>query len=226
MERDGLRFEAVPLKLVDSPAAVDYVRQVFGLVLLGLLAAAVGARVGMSAAVLPIVASSPWIGLFAMIGLVIWAGRAAHGPQAKPVYYLFTFAMGLLAAPIFAMTLAKAGGVRLLGTAALLTAVNVALLAGYASVSKRSFSFLGGFLFTGLLSMIGLSLLNGLWLQIPPLATMIAGVSVLLFNGFILYDLSRILHSPERVPPTAAALALFLDVFNLFLAFLRLLDRR
>jgi FtsH-binding integral membrane protein len=46
-----------------------------------------------------------------------------------------------------------------------------------------------------------------------------------LFNGFILFDLSRIINSGRQIPPTAAALALFLDIFNLFMAFLRILDR-
>ena len=71
--RSAPRFEAVPLKLVDNPVAVDYVRRVLGLVLMGLLVAAIGARVGMSQAILPLVAGSPWIGLFAMLGLVFWA---------------------------------------------------------------------------------------------------------------------------------------------------------
>lgn len=224
--RNAPRFEAVPLRLVDNPVAVDYVRKVLGLVLVGLLVAALGARVGMSQAILPIVAGSPWIGLFAMLGLVFWASRAANGPNAVPVYYLFTFAMGLLMAPVFYFTLAKVGGAGTLGTAGLLTAVNVGALALYATVSKRDFSFLGGFLFVGLLSMIGLGLVNAFWLHSSPLGTMMSGVLVLLFNGFILYDLSRLLNSGASIPPTAAALALFLDVFNLFLAYLRLLDRR
>lgn len=226
MNGNGSRFQAVPLKLVDNPVAVDYVRRVLNLVLLGLLVAAIGARVGLSPMVLPIIASSPFLGFIGLMVLVYWANRVAAGPNALPVYYVFTFAMGLLVAPIFAYTLAKAGGVRLLGTAALLTAVNVGALALYATVSKRNFSFMGGFLFTGLISMILLSLVNGLWLHSPALSTMISGIMILVFNGLILYDLSRILHGGERIPPTMAALALFLDIFNLFLSYLRILDRR
>jgi modulator of FtsH protease len=77
----------------------------------------------------------------------------------------------------------------------------------------------------GLVTMIAAILLNAYWLHSPLLGLVIPGILVLLFNGFILYDLSRILHSAERIPPTAAALALFLDIFNLFLAYLRILDR-
>jgi modulator of FtsH protease len=220
------RTEALQLKLVDNPVAVDYVRSVFGLVLVGLVVAVLGARVGMSQALLPLVASSPWIGLFAMIGLVIWAQKAAHGPHAKLAYYVFTFGMGVLIAPLAYYYLNRAGGLQLMGTAALLTAVNVSLLALYATVSKRNFNFMGGFLLTGLISLILLQLINGFWLQSTMLGTMIAGLAVLIFNGFILYDLSRMIHSPDRLPPTAAALGLFLSIFNLFLAILRLLDRR
>jgi len=213
------------MSVSQNPAQVTYVRQVVTYLLLGLVVACAGGLFGMQPAVLSVVAGHPWISLFAMMGLVIWATKASTGPNAGPVYYLFTFAMGLLMSPIIAVTLMKGGGGQTLALAGTLTVVNTLALAAYAWSSKKDFSFLGGFLVTGLVTMIVASLLNAFWLHSPFMALAIPGMLVLIFNGFILYDLSRIIHYGQQIPPTAAALSLFLDIFNLFMAYLRILDR-
>ncbi len=215
----------ITMSLSNDPAQVLYIRQVFQYLMLGILTAAAGTQVGLMEPVLKIVATSPWLSLFAMIGLVIWAGKAANGPQAGLAYYVFTFFMGLILAPVIAVMLNKHGGITILVQAGVLTAVNVTALTAYAWTSKKDFSFLGGFLMTGLITIIIAGLLNAFWLQSSLMGLLIPIVTVVLFNGFILFDLSRIINSGRQIPPTAAALALFLDIFNLFMAFLRILDR-
>jgi modulator of FtsH protease len=214
------------VRVVDSPLQVAYLRQVLGFLLIGLVVAAAGTQVGMMPPVLRLVAGHPFIGLIAMIGLVMWATKAASGPRASTAYYVFTFAMGLLMAPVIFVTLSRYNGMQTLALAGAVTAANTLALSAYAWISKRDFSFLGGFLITGLVTMIVAQLLNAFWLHSPLLDMVVPGILVLLFNGFILYDLSRILQNPRVIPPTAAALMLFLDIFNLFLAWLRILDRR
>lgn len=225
MLQTNTRTGGIAQSVSNDPARVLYLRQVFQYLFLGLLTAAAGTQVGMMPPVLRIVASSPWLSLFAMIGLVIWASKAANGPRAGIAYYTFSFFMGLIIAPVIAVTLQKYNGLSMLFQAGLLTSVNVLALGAYAWTSKRDFSFLGGFLMTGLITIILASLLNAFWLQSSMMGLLIPIITVFLFNGFILYDLSRILNSAQRIPPTAAALALFLDIFNLFMAFLRILDR-
>jgi modulator of FtsH protease len=226
MERERFSWTAVPVRVVDSPLQVAYLRQVLGFLLIGLVVAAAGTQVGMMPPVLRLVAGHPFIGLIAMIGLVMWATKAASGPRASTAYYVFTFAMGLLMAPVIFVTLSRYNGMQTLALAGAVTAANTLALSAYAWISKRDFSFLGGFLITGLVTMIVAQLLNAFWLHSPLLDMVVPGILVLLFNGFILYDLSRILQNPRVIPPTAAALMLFLDIFNLFLAWLRILDRR
>lgn len=225
MQGSRFQLQAVPLTVSGNPAQVAYLRRVLSYLLLGLLTACAGGLFGLQPPVLELVAGHPWIGLFAMLGLVMWATKASTGPKAGPVYYLFTFAMGLLLAPTLAFTLMKGNGGQTLALAGALTVANSLALAAYAWTSKRDFSFLGGFLMTGLITMLVATLLNAFWLHSPFMALAIPGILVLLFNGFILYDLSRILHHGRQIPPTAAALMLFLDIFNLFLAYLRILDR-
>ena len=107
----------------------------------------------------------------------------------------------------------------------MLTGIDFLALVAYTWYSKKDFSFLGGFLITGLVTMFIAILINALFLQSSFMGLLIPIVIVVLFNGFLLYDLSRILHNPKGIPPTLAALSLFLDVFNIFLALVSILDR-
>ncbi len=144
----------------------------------------------------------------------------------RPIGYGFVFAFSFISGvtifpAIQAYTLI--GGSALIQTAFLLTAVIFGALTLYAYYSKRDFSFLRGFLMVGLLTVIGFSLVN---LFVPfgtGLGTIIAGAGVLLFSGFILYDVSQYRHglSEEYIP--MAVLNLYLDFINLFLFLLRLL---
>ena len=107
----------------------------------------------------------------------------------------------------------------------LLTAITFGGLTGYCFVTKRDFSFMGAALSTGLWVVIGASLL-GFFFHSTALSLAVASVAVILFAGYILYDTSRILRSGAVATGDAvsAALSLFLDVINLFLALLRILS--
>lgn len=205
-----------------TDARLAYTRKVFGLVLVGLLAAAAGAQVGMSPVLLPLIGSSPFISFLALLGMVFWAQKAAEGPRAVPVFYGFTLVAGAVIAPVIYVTTNQLGGPQILANALILTGVNVTGLAIYSYVSKKDFSFLGGFLFIGLLTLIGAQLLNMFFFQSSSLVMATSIVGALLFNGFLLYDLGRVMNSDHYIPPTQAALTLFLDIFNLFLFILRI----
>ena len=94
-------------------------------------------------------------------------------------------------------------------------------LASYATVSKKDFSFLGNFLFVGLILLILASLAN-MFFQVPAAALAISSVAVLIFSGFILFDVSRIVQGGET-NYIMATLALYLDIYNLFVNLLQLL---
>ncbi|MCA9785062.1 MAG: Bax inhibitor-1/YccA family protein [Calditrichaeota bacterium] len=201
----------------------SYIRKVFGLVLVGLLVAAAGAQVGMSPSILPLVAGSPFISFLLLIGMVIWAQKASNGPKAIPIFYGFTFVAGAVIAPVIYVTTHQLGGSQILANAMLLTGLNVVGLAAFSWFSKKDFSFLGGFLFIGLLTLIGAQLLNLFFFKSSSMVMATSIVGALLFNGFLLYDLSRVMNSSRQIPPTVAALTLFLDIFNLFLFILRIM---
>ena len=96
------------------------------------------------------------------------------------------------------------------------TAVTFVALTGYTFISRRDFSFLKGFVWTGLVAMIVLGLSNYFFFESPMLQMTLSGVGVLLFSAFILYDTSNILRDYPNNEYIAAALTLYLDVFLLF----------
>ncbi len=199
-------------------------RNTYMLLGLTMLPTVVGAVVGMSMnfsflAQHPIVAT---LGMLAvMFGLFMGIGANRNSAIGVVLLLVLTGFMGLMLGPILQMALHLKNGAQLVGLAAGGTGIIFMSLAGVATVSKKDFSFLGNFLFIGLILLVVASLAN-LFFQIPALALALSGVSVLLFSGYILYDVSRIVQGGET-NYVMATLALYLDIYNLFVNLLQLL---
>jgi FtsH-binding integral membrane protein len=82
---------------------------------------------------------------------------------------------------------------------------------------------MGASLTIGLFMVIGLMFVN-FFVQSTTLDLGLSIIGVIIFSGFILVDTSRILRRAHEIPPTLAALNLYLDFLNLFLMLLRLLS--
>lgn len=134
--------------------------------------------------------------------------------------FVFTGLEGLSLGPLLQHYLHLKHGAQIVATTAGLTGVLVLGLSSYVLVSRKSFNFLGGFLFVGLLGLLLVSLI-GMFFPIPGLQLALSFVSVLIFSGYILYDTSRILDGGER-NYIMATLQLYLDILNLFVNLLRL----
>lgn len=80
---------------------------------------------------------------------------------------------------------------------------------------------MGNFLLVGLILLIVASLAN-MFFQIPALSLAISGVAVLLFSGFILFDVNRIVRGGET-NYVMATLSLYINIYNLFVNLLQLL---
>lgn len=139
-----------------------------------------------------------------------------------PFVLVFTFISGItLFLPIAYYT-------STLGAATVLEAVGVAaaafLIAGaVASRTSYDFSFLGGFLFIGLIAILLMGLVSFFigFSTVTQLIYSVLGVAV--FIGYVLFDVNRIAHmgvSEEQIP--WVVLSLYLDLINLILFVLRL----
>ena len=91
----------------------------------------------------------------------------------------------------------------------------------FAMTTKRDFSSMGKFLFIALIIMIVAGISN-IFIQSSMMQLAIASVGALLFSAFILYDTQNIIKG-QYDSPIEAALALYLDFFNLFISLLQIL---
>jgi FtsH-binding integral membrane protein len=184
----------------------------------------IGAVIGMSMN-FSFMAQSPILGavvmLAVMFGLFWGISKNRDSGVGVALLLALTFFMGIMLGPILQVALHLKNGAQLVGLAAGGTGVIFLALASYATVSKKDFSFLGNFLFVGLILLIIASLAN-MFFQVPAASLAISSVAVLLFSGFILFDVSRILQGGET-NYIMATLALYLDIYNLFVNLLQLL---
>jgi len=153
----------------------------------------------------------------------LFAAIAANRNSSVGVVILLglTFLLGMLLGPILQHALHLSNGAQIVGLAAGGTGIILMTLAGIATTSKKDFSFMGKFLMVGIVLMIVASLAN-IFLQIPAMALAMSAVGVILFSGFILYDVSRIVNGGET-NYVMATLGLYLSIYNLFTSLLQLL---
>ena len=133
----------------------------------------------------------------------------------------FTFFMGLMLSRILQVALGFSNGGALIATAAGGTGAIFFTLAGVATVTKKDFSFMGKFLFIGMIVALLASVAN-IFFMIPALSLTISALVVMIFSAYILYDISRIVNGGEDNYITAT-LAVYLDIYNVFVSLLNLL---
>ena len=133
----------------------------------------------------------------------------------------FTLVAGVFLGPILQVALHLKNGAQLIGMAAGGTGIIFFSLATIATVTKKDFSFMGKFLFIGLILLIVASLAN-IFFQIPALSLTISAIAVMIFSAYILFDVSRIVNGGET-NYVMATLGLYLNIYNLFINLLQLL---
>jgi modulator of FtsH protease len=156
--------------------------------------------------------------------LLMWfvLPRTANSGTGLVVVFAITGLLGFSLGPILSMYLALSNGPSVVATALGGTGVIFFGLSGYALVTRKDFSFMGGFLFVGLLVVIAAALGN-LFLAIPALSLAISAAVILIMSGFILFDTSRMVHDPEKSNYIIMTVSLYLSIFNIFISLLHLL---
>lgn len=204
------------------PMAVNHtlIRNTFVLLSLVLGAGAVGAGLGIGLN-LPL-GMGMWLVFMAVfIGGPFVIGRIGNGQTAIGVTFAWAFAVGLLFSPLLNAYLSFPGGDRIVLNALATTAILFTALAGYAVISRKNFSFMGGFLVAGSIVLL-IGIVANLFLHIPMLSLVISGAAVLLMSGFILFDTSRLIHEPDANPIMitvelfSSIVVLFSHLLNLF----------
>jgi len=199
---------------------MSFLRATYQLFAGSLLAATAGAYIGLD--MVSTIASWYW-------GLVILEFALLFGLFAvknKPginlaVLFAFTFVSGLTITPLLASVFAMPAGASIVAQAFLMTSVAFGGISIFALTTKRDFSSMGKMLFIALIILVVGSISN-IFIQAPLLQLGIAMVGAVLFSAFILYDTQQIIKGGFSTP-IEAAIALYLDFFNLFISLLQIL---
>jgi modulator of FtsH protease len=128
--------------------------------------------------------------------------------------------MGYTLGPVIGQQLALPNGHQVVMMAMGGTATIFMALSAYALVSRRDFSFMGGYLLAGIVVAF-LAGLGALFLDVPALSLTVSAACVLLMGGLILFETSRIVTGGETNYVTATV-GLYVSIFNLFTSLLSL----
>jgi modulator of FtsH protease len=151
---------------------------------------------------------------------------AVHKTANSALGILFVFAltgfMGYTLGPIISAYLKFVpNGHDVVVNAFGITAITFVGLSMYAVKSGRNFSFMGGFLFAGILAAFLLGL-AAVFFQVPALSLAVSAMFVMLMAGLILWQTGEIVNGGET-NYILATVTLYVSVFNLFTSLLQLL---
>jgi len=199
------------------------IRRTYSVVLGGVIVTMLGVATALTQPqIMQAVLAHPFITLMLMFAPLLMAQRTARTFPANVGFtFLFTFLEGLWLAPFLA--LAERGQPGIIVQAGVLTGAAFGTLTTFAFVSRRDFSAWGGFFITGLVVALLASLLNIFVLHNAAADLWLAGAIVVIFSGLLVFDTWRLrnVYGPEDYIP--AAINIYLDLLNLFIALIRIL---
>ena len=198
-------------------------RNTYWLLALSMLPTVLGAWLG--------VATGITRGLSGGVGLIVFLAGAfgfmyaiektKHSAAGVGVLLGFTFFMGLMLSRLIAVVLGMKDGTSLIMTAFGGTAGVFLVMASLATVIKRDLSGMGKWLFIGAIGILIGGIIN-VFVGSPVGMAVLSVMAIIVFSGFLLYDLKRIVDGGET-NYISATLGLYLSVFNIFQSLLALL---
>ena len=203
-------------------ALSTFIKQTYQLFAASLLAASVGAYVGLFSSLGVAVAGNYLLFVILELGLLVGLHFAKRKAGLNLILlFAFTFVSGLTLTPILGRTFAMPGGAAIVAQAFTLTTVAFGGLSVFAMNTKRDFTVWGKMLFITLIVLLVAMLMN-LFFQSPIFQVALSCVAAVLFSAYILYDTQNIIRGNYETP-IEGAVALYLDFVNLFVSLLRIL---
>ncbi|MDO9212606.1 MAG: Bax inhibitor-1/YccA family protein [Methylococcales bacterium] len=155
-------------------------------------------------------------------GLIFLTSKYSDRALGLLFTFMLTGFMGLTLGPILNMYIHNfSNGHELIIMALAGTGTIFLGLSAYALTTRKDFSFMGGFLMTGMLVAI-LAMIGAMVFNIPALSLAVSAMFILLMSGMILYQTSEIIHGGET-NYIRATVSLYVSLYNLFLSLLQIL---
>jgi modulator of FtsH protease len=208
---------------VDVSQGQKVLRNTYMLLAVTMIPTVIGAFIGMQTSA--IIMASPIISslvmLAAVIGLQFAIAANRNSGLGVALLLLMTGILGWWLGPILNYALSMRNGMQLVGYAAVGTGIIFFAMGAIATTTKRDFSFMGKFLFVGMIALL-IAMIANMFLQIPALALTISTLVIVVFSLFLLYDLNRIVRGGET-NYIMATTGVYMSLFNIFANLLQLL---
>jgi modulator of FtsH protease len=165
---------------------------------------------------------NPILMIVGVYGLMFLTQALRNSVWGLVSVFAFTGFLGYTLGPILSYYMANfSNGAQLITTALGGTGMIFFGLSGYALTTRKDFSFLGGFLFVGMMVVL-LAMIAGVFFQMPALQLAISGAFVLISSGLILLQTSELVHNGET-NYISATVGLYVSIYNLFVSLLNIL---
>jgi modulator of FtsH protease len=215
--RDDLRADDLATPALHPAEVKRVLRNTYALLAMTLL---FSAGVAVTTLALKLPAPGLVLTLVGYFGLLYAVHKLQNSAWALPAVFALTGFMGYTLGPLLTHSLALPGGAQTVTLALAATGATFLALSSYVLLTRRDFSFMGGFLFIGMV----IALIAGVaavFLPIPALGLAVSAMVALLSAGLILFETSRIVNGGET-NYVMATVSLYVSVFNLFTSLLGL----
>ena len=156
---------------------------------------------------------NPFIQLASFYGLLFAIEKTKNSGWGLALTFVFTGWLGFCIGPLVNMVIAGKGAepvIMALGS----TSLVFFGLSAYALITKKDFSFMTGFIVTGVIIAM-IAVVANLFLSIPALQMAIMAVILLLSCAIILWQTSSIVHGGET-NYISATVTLYVSIYNIF----------
>ncbi len=198
-------------------------RNTYMLLALTMVPTVIGAWVGIQFA--SVMMASPIVTFVVMlggiIGLQFGIAKYRNSGVGVALLLLMTGLFGVFLGPLLNVALSMSNGVQLVGYAAAGTGLIFFAMGAVAQSIKRDLSFMGKFLFVGMIALL-LAIVANMFLQIPALALTISTLVIVVFSLYLVYDLQRIIRGGET-NYVMATTGVYISLLNIFSSLLHLL---
>lgn len=217
-DRDYTNANVASIAQAQESALVNFVKTTYKFFGASLLIATIGALVGfmyfeavMQYRMLIFIAE-----FAALFGLMF--SRNKPGLNIA-MLFIFTFLTGLAITPLLGLVIAK-NGAGAVASAFGMTTIIFGVMSIFGIKTKKDLASMGKMLFISLIVVLVCSIVN-IFLGSPMFQTLIAGAVAILFSVYVAYDTQNIIRGLYS-SPVDAAIALYLDFYNIFVSLLQL----
>ena len=160
------------------------------------------------------------ITLVGYLGLLFLTYKLKNSGWGLLSVFALTGFMGITLGPIISHYLSLPNGGQVVMSAMGATGALFLGLSAYALTTRKDFSFMGGFLFVGVMVAF-LAGLGAIFFEMPMLALAVSAMFVLLASGLILFETSQLVHGGET-NYIIATVSLYVSIYNLFASLLHI----